>query len=126
MREGPTPLDCHYIHAAIHQARSECVPQRMSRHAFDFCLSTCTGETRFQINKRLSGIEIVENEFAFPAQCPGLQNLVGFRVHRNHSGLLCLGRKDRKNIFFEIHMDHRRVKISPVRNPVFSANRITS
>lgn len=57
-------LHCHYMHASIHQARSECVPQCMPRHAVDSRVSTCPSKARLQIDKRFSGLEIVENEFA--------------------------------------------------------------
>ena len=97
-------LHCHYVHASIHQARSECVPQRMPRHAVDSRLSTCPSKARLQIDKRFSGLEIVENEFALPAERPSFKNLASLRVDRNGPGLLRLGCKDIQNALFEIHM----------------------
>jgi hypothetical protein len=97
-------LHCHYVHPSIHQARSERVTQRMSRHAVDSRLSTCPSKARLQIDKRFSGLEIVENEFALPAERPSLKDLASLRVDRNSPGLLRLGCKDIQNALFEIHV----------------------
>src|SRR5258707_12123614 len=76
----------------------------MPRHAVDSCPSTCPAEAHLQINKRFSGLEIVENEFALPAERPSLKDLASLRVDRNGPGLLRLGCKDIQNALFEIHV----------------------
>ena len=76
-------LDCHYIHAAIHQPGSERVTQRVPRHTLDSRLSACQSETRVEIDKRFSGFKVVENEFVLSAERPKLQNPARFRVYRN-------------------------------------------
>jgi hypothetical protein len=55
-------LGCHNIHASIHRALSECTPQRMPRHIRGPRFLARLMETRLQIDKRFSGIEIGENK----------------------------------------------------------------
>jgi hypothetical protein len=56
-------LDCHYIHASIHEPGRESVPQRVPRNTLDPRLSTRQTEARFEINKRGPGFGVVENKF---------------------------------------------------------------
>ena len=108
-------FDCHYIHAAIHKTRSKRVPQRMPRHASNPRLLTCPSETRFEINKRLPGLEIVENEFILSAQRPSRQHFSSSRIDRDASSLLRLWCEDIQNVFFEVH-------VRPVQAENFGTN----
>ena len=59
-------LDCHYIHASIQEPGRESVAQRMPRDTLDSGLSARQSKTRLEINKRLSGLVVIENELTLP------------------------------------------------------------
>ena len=73
-RKSEQSLNCHYIHAFIHQTGRESVTQLVPRNTFKPGLSACESMTRIQINKGISGFVVVENELVFSSKDPSLQN----------------------------------------------------
>lgn len=59
-------LNCHYIYASIHETGCERMTELMPRHAFDPGLSACESKICIEINKRLSGFVVVEDECVRP------------------------------------------------------------
>jgi len=60
-------LNRHDVHTSLHKARRERVPQCMPAHARNSRLAARQRESSFEINKRLAGIVIVENEVILSA-----------------------------------------------------------
>ena len=96
-------LDCHYIHASIHEPGSERMPQRMPRHTLDSGLSARQSKTRLQIDKWISGFVVIENEFVLPSQRPIFQYPPCFRLIGTGRILWVLWAKTVKKIVFQIH-----------------------
>src|ERR1700739_824958 len=70
-------LHCDYVHASIHQTRSERVPQRVPGHTLNSRLLARQSETPVEVNEGLAGVGIVENEFVPSTERPIIQNLSG-------------------------------------------------
>jgi hypothetical protein len=63
-------LNCHDVHASIHETRRKSVAQRVPRHTRNAGLPARESESSLEINKQSAGIVVVKHEVILSAERP--------------------------------------------------------